>query len=179
MILFISISFPIPFCSLHLSFHSFTLSFYRTLYNLYLNPNLLKILSNYTYTIPKVNPISLKILSNYAYTISKVTTLHTYILTSCLIFFTHFHFSYFSFISIFLHISTFLYSFFYSPSYISISFIFPLCISILLSYFSYTLSCCASIDLTIFGYLYYHFNCKHCIMPSYCALLCHSLFGNY
>src|SRR5437588_9056670 len=49
--------------------HSFILSFYRVLYNLYLNPNLLKILSNYTYTIPKV------------------TTLHIYILTSCLIFF--------------------------------------------------------------------------------------------
>ena len=130
MILLISTSFPIPFCSYTFPF----LSCYRVLYNLYLNPNLLKILSNYTYTIPKV------------------TTLHTYILTSCLIFFTHFHFSYFSFISIFLHISTFPYSFSYSPSYISISFTFPLCISILLSYFSYTLSYCAQIDLTIFGY---------------------------
>src|SRR5436853_5498572 len=109
-------------------------SCFRILYNLHLNPNLLKILSNYTYTI------------------SKVTTLHTYILISCLIFFTHFHFSYFSFISIFLHISTFPYFFSYSPSYISISFTFPLCISILLSYFSYTLSYCAQIDLTIFGY---------------------------
>ena len=125
---------PFSFLYLFLFFHFFILSFYRILYNLYLNPNLLKILSNYTYTIPKV------------------TTLHTYILTSCLIFFTHFHFSYFSFISIFLHISTFPYSFSYSPSYISISFIFPLCISILLSYFSYTLSYCAQIDLTIFGY---------------------------
>src|SRR5436853_7260717 len=110
---------PFSFLYLFLFFHSFILSFYHTLYNLYLNPNLLKILSNYTYTIPKV------------------TILHTYILTSCLIFFTHFHFSYFSFISIFLHISTFPYSFFYSPSYISISFIFPLCISILLSYLLY------------------------------------------
>src|SRR5256714_3202366 len=100
-------SFSIPF----LSFHSFILSFYRVLYNLYLNPNLLKILSNYIYTIPKVNPISLKILLNYAYTISKVTTLHTYILTSCPIFFTHFQFSYFSFISISI---LFLYSFFYT-----------------------------------------------------------------
>src|SRR5437763_17096298 len=63
--------------------HSFILSFYRVLYNLYLNPNLLKILSNYTYTIPKV------------------TTLHTYILTSSPIFlytfsvfilFLHFYF---------------------------------------------------------------------------------------
>src|SRR3989440_10334472 len=135
MLLLIPFSFPIPFCSYtFLFFHSFTLSFYRTLYNLYLNPNLLKILSNYTYTI------------------SKVTTLHTYILTSCLIFFIHFHFSYFSFISIFLHISTFLYSFFYSPSYISISFTFLLCIFIILSYLSYTLSYCAQIDLTIFGY---------------------------
>ena len=120
MILLISISFPIPFCSLHLSSHSFILSFYRILYNLYLNPNLLKILPNYTYTIPKV------------------TTLHTYILTFCLIFLYTF--------------LPFLYSFSYSPSYISISFIFPLCISILLSYFSYTLSYCAQIDLTIFGY---------------------------
>src|SRR3989440_10688886 len=162
MILPISLLFLIPFPFLYLFFPFIPLSFLSTvfLYNLYLNPNLLKILSNYTYTIPKV------------------TTLHTYILTSCLIFFTHFHFSYFSFIFIFLHISIFPYSFSYFPSYISISFIFPLCISILLSYFSYTLSCCASIDLTIFGYLYYHFNCKHCIMPSYCALLCHSLFGN-
>src|SRR2546421_11875365 len=125
---------PFSFLYLFLFFHSFTLFFYRTLYNLYFNPNLLKILSNYTYTIPKV------------------TTLHTYILTSCLIFFTHFHFSYFSFISIFLHISTFPYSFFYSPSYISISFTFLLCISIILSYFSYTLSYCAQIDLTIFDY---------------------------
>src|SRR3989440_970058 len=161
MLLLIPFSFPIPFCSYtFLFFHSFTLSFYRTLYNLYLNPNLLKILLNYTYTIPEVNSISLKILLNYAYTISKVTTLHTYILTSCLIFFTHFQFSYFSFISIsilflysfFLYISPFSYSFFYSLSYFSISFIFPLCIFILLSYFSYTLSCCAQTDLTIFGY---------------------------
>ena len=127
MILLISISFPIPFCSYTFPF----LSCYRVLYNLYLNPNLLKILSNYTYTI------------------SKVTTLHTYILTSCLIFFTHFQLFNFSFISISI---LFLYSFFYSPSYISIYFIFPLCISILLSYFSYTLSYCAQIDLTIFGY---------------------------
>src|SRR3989440_10829469 len=134
MLLLIPFSFLYLFLFYTFSFHSFTLSFYCTLYNLYLNPNLLKILSNYTYTI------------------SKVTTLLTYILTSCLIFFTHFHFSYFSFISIFLHISTFPYSFSYSPSYISISFIFPLCISILLSYFSYTLSYCAQIDLTIFGY---------------------------
>ena len=58
-------SFSIPFPS----FHSFILSFYRILYNFYLNPNLLKILLNYNYTIPKV------------------TTLHTYILTSCLTFF--------------------------------------------------------------------------------------------
>src|SRR5206468_10627018 len=85
MILLISISFPIPFCSLHLSFHSFILSFYRTLYNLYLNPNLLKILSNYIYTIPKV------------------ITLHTYILTSCLIFFTHFYLSIFLFLFSFIH----------------------------------------------------------------------------
>src|SRR6266511_2486883 len=80
---------PFSFLYLFLFFHFFILSFYRILYNLYLNPNLLKILSNYTYTIPKV------------------TTLHIYILTSCLIFFTHFHFSYFSFIFIFLHILTF------------------------------------------------------------------------
>ena len=92
-------SFSIPF----LSFHSFILSFYRVLYNLYLNPNLLKILSNYTYTTPKVNPISLKILLNYAYTISKVTTLHTYILTSCLIFFTHFYLSILLFLFSFIH----------------------------------------------------------------------------
>src|SRR5437764_1983944 len=99
MILLISISFPIPFCSLHLSFHSFILSFYRTLYNLYLNPNLLKILSNYIYTIPKV------------------ITLHIYILTyfylSILLFlfsFIHFYLLYFSFMHfhltflLFLHI---------------------------------------------------------------------------
>src|SRR6059058_5250705 len=121
MILLISLLFliPFPFCTF-LSSHFFILSSYRILYNLYLNPNLLKILLNYTFTIPKV------------------TTLHTYILTSCLIFFTHFLF--------------FFTPFFYSPSYIFISFIFPSCISILLSYFSYTLSCCAQIDLTIFGY---------------------------
>src|SRR2546421_7052871 len=87
----------IPFSFLYLflfytflSFHSFILSFYHVLYNLYLNPNLLKILSNYTYTIPKV------------------TTLYTYILTSCPIFLYTF--------------LPFLYSFSYSPSYISISF---------------------------------------------------------
>src|SRR6266511_769274 len=86
---------PSSFLYLFLFYTFFILSFYRVLYNLYLNSNLLKILSNYTYTI------------------SKVTTLHTYILTSCLIFFTHFYLSYFSFISIFLHISTFPYSFFF------------------------------------------------------------------
>src|SRR5437879_12976093 len=100
----------IPFSFLYLFlfytflfFHFFILSFYRTLYNLYLNPNLLKILSNYTYTIPKV------------------TTLHTYILTSCLIFFIHFHFSYFSFFFIFLLFSIFLFSFSFFLSYILIS----------------------------------------------------------
>src|SRR6266516_2931622 len=69
MLLLIPFSFLYFFLFYTFSFYSFTLSFYRTLYNLYINPNLLKILSNYTYTIPKV------------------TTLHTYILTSCLIFF--------------------------------------------------------------------------------------------
>src|SRR2546421_317470 len=44
-------------------------------------------------------------------------------------------------------------------------------ISILLSYFSYTLSYCAQTNLTIFVISYYHFDCKHCIMPSYCAVL--------
>src|SRR6266511_3294730 len=48
---------------------------------------------------------------------------------------------------------------------------FSLCIFFLLSYFSYTLSCCAQTDLTIFVISYYHFDCKHCIMPSYCAVL--------
>ena len=95
MILLISISFPIPF----LSFHSFILSFYRVLYNLYLNPNLLKILSNYTYTIPKV------------------TTLHTYILTSCPIFlytfslfllFLHFHFLTHFYLSLLLFLFSFI-----------------------------------------------------------------------
>ena len=65
MILLISLLFSYTFRSYTFPFFSC----YRVLYNLYLNPNLLKILSNYTYTIPKV------------------TTLHTYILTSCLIFF--------------------------------------------------------------------------------------------
>src|SRR5437762_2237525 len=41
----------------------------------------------------------------------------------------------------------------------------------ILSYFSYTLSCCAQTDPTIFVISYYHFDCKHCIMPSYCAVL--------
>src|SRR5207248_10634548 len=86
MILLISISFPIPFCSLHLSFHSFILSFYRTLYNLYLNPNLLKILSNFTYTIPKV------------------ITLHIYFLTSCLTFFLLFYLSLLYFLFSFIHL---------------------------------------------------------------------------
>src|SRR5207245_11356468 len=92
MLLLISFSFLYLFLFYTFSFHSFILSFYRVLYNLYLNPNLLKILSNYTYTIPKV------------------TTLHTYILTSCPIFFTHFHFFYFSFIFISI---LFLFFFFY------------------------------------------------------------------
>ena len=82
-------SFSIPF----LSFYSFILSFYRVLYNLYLNPNLLKILSNYTYTIPKV------------------TTLHTYILTSCLIFFTHFYLSLLLLLFSFIHFYLLYFSF--------------------------------------------------------------------
>ena len=96
----------IPFSFLYLflfytflSFHSFILSFYRVLYNLYLNPNLLKILSNYIYTIPKV------------------ITLHIYILTYFYLFlllflfsFIHFYLLYFSFMHfhhtflLFLHI---------------------------------------------------------------------------
>ena len=98
MILLISTSFPIPFCSYTFPF----LSCYRVLYNLYLNP--------------------LKILSNYTYTISKVTTLHTYILTSCLIFlytfslslllfpfsFIHFYLLYFSFMHFYLTFLLFL-----------------------------------------------------------------------
>src|SRR5438270_5965223 len=70
MILLFSLLFLYLFLFYTFSFLSFLYPFfYRVLYNLYLNPNLLKILSNYTYTIPKV------------------TTLHTYILTSCLTFF--------------------------------------------------------------------------------------------
>ena len=114
-------SFSIPF----LSFHSFILSFYRVIYNLYLNPNLLKILSNYTYTIPKV------------------TTLHTYILTSCLIFFYAF-----SLFLLFLHAFS--------------------------SYFLTFPTNCLAVPKLILLYLvisYYHFDCKHCIMPSYCAVL--------
>ena len=113
-------SFSIPF----LSFHSFILSFYRVLYNLYLNPNLLKILSNYTYTIPKV------------------TTLHTYILTSCFIFFYAF-----SLFLLFLHAFS--------------------------SYFLTFPTHCLAVPKLILLYLvilYYPFNCKHCIMPSYCVV---------
>src|SRR5436190_10206305 len=66
---------------------------YRTLYNLYLNPNLLKILSNYIYTIPKV------------------ITLHIYILTSCLIFFTHFYLSILLFLFSFIHFYLLYFSF--------------------------------------------------------------------
>src|SRR5437764_4905113 len=84
---------PFSFLYLFLFFHFFILSFYRTLYNLYLNPNLLKILSNYTYTIPKV------------------TTLHTYILTSCLIFFTHFYLSILLFLFFFIHFYLLYFSF--------------------------------------------------------------------
>src|SRR6266511_3169681 len=82
----ISFLFLIPFS---FSFISLPFSFYRTLYNLYLNPILLKILSNYTYTIPKV------------------ITLHIYILTSCLTFFIHFYLSFMHFhltFLLFLHI---------------------------------------------------------------------------
>ena len=128
-------SFSIPF----LSFHSFILSFYRVLYNLYLNPNLLKILLNYTFTIPKV------------------TTLHTYILTSCLIFFTHF-LPFFTPFSILLH--TFLSPLFFLYAFLSYFLTFP--------------THCLTVPKLILLYLvipYYHFDCKHCIMPSYCAVL--------
>ena len=121
MILLIPTSFPIPFCSYTFPF----LSCYRVLYNLYLNPNPLKILSNYTYTIPKV------------------TTLHTYILTSCLIFFYAF-----SLFLLFLHAFS--------------------------SYFLTFPTHCLAVPKLILLYLvisYYHFDCKHCIMPSYCAVL--------
>src|SRR5947207_2841362 len=50
------------------------------------------------------------------------------------------------------------------------------------SYFLTFPTHCLTVPQLILLYLvisYYHFNCKHCIMPSYCALLCHSLFGNY
>ena len=123
-ILLISISFPIPFCSYTFPF----LSCYHVLYNLYLNPNLLKILSNYTYTIPKV------------------TTLHTYILTSCFIFFYAF-----SLFLLFLHAFS--------------------------SYFLTFPTHCLAVPKLILLYLvisYYHFDYKHYIMLSYCALLCHN-----
>src|SRR5207245_5983916 len=93
MLLLISFSFLYLFLFYTFSFHSFILSFYRILYNFYLNPNLLKILSNYTYTIPKV------------------TTLHTYIFTSCLIFFTHFHLSILLFLFSFIHFYLLYFSF--------------------------------------------------------------------
>src|SRR2546421_12175050 len=95
MILPISLLFLIPFPFLYLFFPFIPLSFLSTvfLYNLYLNPNLLKILSNYTYTIPKV------------------TTLHTYILTSCLIFFTHFYLSILLFLFSFIHFYLLYFSF--------------------------------------------------------------------
>src|SRR5881227_2145731 len=100
MILLISLfcSYTFSFSITFLSFHSFILSFYRTLYNLYLNPNLLKILSNYIYSIPKV------------------ITLHIYILTyfylSLLLFlfsFIHFYLLYFSFMHFHLTFLLFLY----------------------------------------------------------------------
>ena len=122
---FLSLSYTFSFSIPFLSFHSFILSFYRVLYNLYLNPNLLKILSNYTYTIPKV------------------TTLHTYILTSCLIFFYAF-----SLFLLFLHAFS--------------------------SYFLTFPTHCLAVPKLILLYLvipYYHFDCKHYIMPSYCAVL--------
>src|SRR2546429_5844364 len=84
---------PFSFLYLFLFFHSFILSFYRVLYNLYPNPNLLDILSNYTYTIPKV------------------TTLYTYILTSCLIFFTHFYLFILLFLFSFIHFYLLYFSF--------------------------------------------------------------------
>ena len=124
------------FLYLFLFFHSFILSFYRVLYNLYLNPNLLKILSSYTYTIPKV------------------TTLHTYILTSCLIFLYTF-LPFLTPFSILLH--TFL-----SPLLILYTF---------LSYFLTFPTHCLTVPKSILLYLvisYYSFNCKHCIIPSYC-----------
>src|SRR5881227_2656616 len=154
MILLISLfcSYTFSFSITFLSFHFFILSFYRTLYNLYLNPNLLKILSNYTYTIPKV------------------TTLHTYILTSCLIFFTHFHFSYFSFISISI---LFLYSFFYTflPFLTPFSILLHTFLSPLFffyafpSYFLTFPTHCLAVHKLILLYLLFHitiFNCKHC-----------------
>ena len=125
MLLLIPFSFLYLFLFYTFSFHSFTLSFYRTLYNLYLNPNLLKILSNYTYTIPKV------------------TILHTYILTSCLIFFYAF-----SLFLLFLH------------AFSSYFLTFPThCLAV------------PKLILLYLVISYYPFNCKHCIMPSYCAVL--------
>ena len=143
-------SFSIPF----LSFHSFILSFYRVLYNLYLNPNLLKILLNYTFTIPKV------------------TTLHTYILTSCPIFlytfslfllFLHFYFltHFLPFLTPFsILLYTFLSPFFFLHAFLSYFLTFP--------------THCLTVPKLILLYLvisYYPFNCKHYIMPSYCAVL--------
>ena len=100
MILLISISFPIPFCSLHLSFHSFILSFYRTLYNLYLNPNLLKILSNYIYTIPKVITLHIYILT-YFY-LSLLLFLFSFIHFYLYFSFMHFHLTFLLFLHIVL-----------------------------------------------------------------------------
>ena len=67
--------------------------------------------------------------------------------------------------------STFPYSFFYSPSYISISLFFLYAFP---SYFLTFPTHCLTVPHLILLYLvisYYPFNCKHCIMPSYCAVL--------
>ena len=163
MILLISISFPIPFCSLHLSFHSFILSFYRTLYNLYLNPNLLDILSNYTYTI------------------SKVTTLHIYILTyfylSLLLFlfsFIHFYFLY-AIPSYFLTFSTHCLA---VPQLILLYLvIYTTILTVNITSCQVTVPYCAILYLVIINFIgsSFKFLCNSALLCHYCAIVNHLL----
>ena len=107
-----------------------------------------------SFTVFYLNPILLKILLNYTYTISKVITLHIYILTSYLIFFTHFYLSLLLFLFSFIHFYLLYFSFYAFPSYFLT---FP--------------THCLTVPKSILLYLvisYYSFNCKHCIIPSYC-----------
>src|SRR3989442_15058145 len=127
-----------------------------------------------SFTVFYLNPI----LLNYTYTISKVTTLLSYILTSCLIFFTHF-LPFLTPFPILLH--TFLSSLLFLYAFLSYFLTFPThCLTVpklillylVISYYHFELL--YSVTILSIG-SFYELLCNSALLCHYCAIADHLL----